>query len=34
MIIHCFYVEFLVYKIVDATKIWQDIWGEEIKFEG
>lgn len=33
MIIQCFYMEFLVYEIVDAAKIWQDLWGEEIKFE-
>lgn len=33
MIMQCFYVEFLVYETVDVTKIWQDLWGEEIKLE-
>lgn len=28
-----FYVEFVVYEIVDATKIRPDLWGEEIKFD-
>lgn len=28
-----FDVEFLVYEIVDATRIRQDLWGEEIQFD-
>lgn len=26
-------MEFLVYKMVDAAKIRQYVWGEEMKFE-